>query len=380
MDAIALCEAGFPQTVAPLGTALTEEQVGLLWRMAPEPVLCFDGDAAGRRAAFRAVETVLPHLKPGFSVQFAFLPDGLDPDDLIRQHGPAAFQEILDGKLSPLFDVLIEREERQGQPAVTPEQRASLEARLQALVARIARPRRAHALRARAARDVVGEKPQAGSRDRGRRWTALGPLRRQAAQQHDTRLAGVGPGQRSARGWGPPPRAGNATPLPPRSNELAEHAALLPAREALLICTLINHPWLLEARCEEVAQLTLTASPLAVLRDALLELLAEHNALDRGELRTQLTRLGLDKVVAMVERAITHRGDKFVAWDAEPSDVEAGWQHTVTLHETQVGLKRALAAAERDWQTEPTEAAWSRIAEIQQRLAGGIDIEGASRG
>ena len=103
----------------------------------PEPILCFDGDAAGRRAAFRAVETVLPHLKPGFSVQFAFLPDGLDPDDLIRQHGAAAFQAILDSKTSALFDVLIEREEQQGEPAVTPEQRASLETRLKALVARI---------------------------------------------------------------------------------------------------------------------------------------------------------------------------------------------------------------------------------------------------
>ncbi len=73
MDVIALSEAGFPQTVAPLGTALTEDQLKLLWRMAPEPILCFDGDAAGRRAAFRAVETALPHLRPGFSVQFAFL-------------------------------------------------------------------------------------------------------------------------------------------------------------------------------------------------------------------------------------------------------------------------------------------------------------------
>ena len=90
MDVIALSEAGFPQTVAPLGTALTEDQLKLLWRMAPEPTLCFDGDAAGRRAAFRAVETALPHLQPGHSIQFAFLPDGLDPDDLVRQHGASA--------------------------------------------------------------------------------------------------------------------------------------------------------------------------------------------------------------------------------------------------------------------------------------------------
>jgi DNA primase len=112
MDAIALAEAGFPQTVAPLGTALTEEQVKLLWRLAPEPILCFDGDAAGRRAAFRAVETVLPHLRPGYSVRFAFLPEGLDPDDLIRQHGAAAFQDVLQRKTAALFDVLMEREER----------------------------------------------------------------------------------------------------------------------------------------------------------------------------------------------------------------------------------------------------------------------------
>ncbi len=95
MDVIALSEAGFPQTVAPLGTALTEDQLKLLWRMAPEPVLCFDGDAAGTRAAFRAVETALPHLRPGYSVQFAFLPDGLDPDDFVRQQGAGAFHDIL---------------------------------------------------------------------------------------------------------------------------------------------------------------------------------------------------------------------------------------------------------------------------------------------
>src|SRR5262249_37407623 len=116
MDVIALAEAGFAQTVAPLGTALTEEQLELLWRLAPVPVLCFDGDAAGRNAAFRAVETLLPHLKPGHSVQFALLPDGLDPDELIRQHGPGAFAEVLE-RTRPLFDVLIEREERRGASA-----------------------------------------------------------------------------------------------------------------------------------------------------------------------------------------------------------------------------------------------------------------------
>ncbi|MCZ7593564.1 MAG: toprim domain-containing protein [Hyphomicrobium sp.] len=135
MDVIALTEAGFGESVAPLGTALTEEQVKLLWRMADEPILCFDGDAAGRKAAFRAVETALPLLKPGFSVRFAFLPGGLDPDDLVRQQGPQAFAAEL-GKTRALFDVLWERE-AQEQDLSTPEQRAAFEARLKGMVGKI---------------------------------------------------------------------------------------------------------------------------------------------------------------------------------------------------------------------------------------------------
>jgi DNA primase len=372
MDVIALAQAGFAHTVAPLGTALTEDQVRLLWRMVPEPILCFDGDAAGRRAAFRAVETVLPHLKPGFSVQFAFLPDGLDPDDLVRQHGAAAFQAILDSKTSPLFDVLIEREERQGEPAVTPEQRASLEARLQTLVARIG-DKSVRDQYERELRQTLWRKNDklvkglVGSN--GRRDARFAGKRRDNTQL-DWRI-GARATERSRLGT----RATPAITAPMRSNELAGRSLPLPAREALLVQTLLNHPWLLEAHCEEVAELTLTAPPLARLRDALLELLARNITLERGELRSQLTNLGLDKVVAMAERAITHKSDKFAEPEAEAADVEVGWRHAVALHEAQVGLKRALAVAEREWQAAPTEEAWDRIAEIQQRLARGIDAE-----
>ena len=110
----------------------------LLWRMVPVPTLCFDGDSAGQKAAFRAVDTVLPHLKPGMSVSFAFLPDGLDPDDLIRQQGAKAMAAVL-SKTRPLIDVLWDREVKAG-PLETPEQRAALEARLRGLSAGIADP------------------------------------------------------------------------------------------------------------------------------------------------------------------------------------------------------------------------------------------------
>jgi DNA primase len=118
VDVIAMTLAGFPQTVAPLGTALTEDQLGLLWRMADEPVICLDGDKAGRKAASRAIDLALPLLEPGKSLAFALLPDGQDPDDLARSGGKAAVAEVL-GAARPLVDMLWTREVEAG-PLDTP--------------------------------------------------------------------------------------------------------------------------------------------------------------------------------------------------------------------------------------------------------------------
>ena len=128
IDAIAVSEAGFPNVVAPLGTALTADQCALLWGIASEPILCFDGDSAGRRAAFRAIETALPLIGASKSLRFALLPEGQDPDDLIRLSGPAAMADHLKGAL-PFADMLFLRE-TDGERFDTPEQRASLERRL----------------------------------------------------------------------------------------------------------------------------------------------------------------------------------------------------------------------------------------------------------
>ena len=128
MDVIALAKAGFEHACAPLGTALTEEQLQLLWRAGPEPTLCFDGDKAGLRAAFRSVERALPLLTPGQTLRFALLPEDLDPDDLIRAQGPAAMQEILD-KSIPLVEMLWRREV-EAEKLDTPEAKAGLKDRI----------------------------------------------------------------------------------------------------------------------------------------------------------------------------------------------------------------------------------------------------------
>src|SRR5215469_14703247 len=136
MDVIALHRAGFATAVAPLGTALTEAHLGELWRLAPEPALCFDGDAAGQRAALRALHRALPLLKPGHSLRFVTLPAGEDPDSLIRGAGAVAFEQLLGGA-RPLAEVLWQSE-HDAKPVDTPERRADLERRIMAHAATIA--------------------------------------------------------------------------------------------------------------------------------------------------------------------------------------------------------------------------------------------------
>jgi len=128
MDAVALAAAGIDEAVAPMGTALTERQVELLWRLVEKPILCFDGDAAGRRAAMRAAVRALPLLRPGHSLQFATLPAGMDPDDLLRASGRDALEALL-AEPSSLLDTLWEHE-RDAAPLASPEDKAGLKARL----------------------------------------------------------------------------------------------------------------------------------------------------------------------------------------------------------------------------------------------------------
>jgi len=136
MDVIALAAAGFEHAVAPLGTAVTEEQLQLIWRMADEPVIALDGDEAGLRAAERLVDLALPVLQPGRSLRFCLLPEGRDPDDLIRAEGPGAMQRVLEAA-KPLVEMLWLRETGR-EPLDTPERKAALDRRLKTALNRIA--------------------------------------------------------------------------------------------------------------------------------------------------------------------------------------------------------------------------------------------------
>lgn len=383
MDVLALHEAGFAEAVAPLGTALTDMQLQLLWRMSAEPILCFDGDSAGRKAAFRAVDTAIPLIKPGTSVAFAFLPDGVDPDDLIRQQGREAMAAILE-RSRPLADILWEREWASGQ-WTTPERRAQLERQLAALIGRIGDA----GVRAHYERDIRGRLAAAWGQSGGGagkygagRHGAYGSQRRPnpAGGRFNTQIGGGRPGKTWDRGQpGPHVQPESSDSL--KSSRLVAAQTEAPYREALLLQAILNHPWLIDEHSELIATLTLTSKPLSGLRDALLSLHVEHNFLDRSHVQTHLTDQGLAKIIALVERAITHKGDKFAEPEADRAAVETGWRHALALHEKQVGLRRALASAEQIWLAEGSQEALTRICELQEQLnrGDGVDVTGESR-
>jgi DNA primase len=138
MDVIALSEAGFSAAVAPLGTAVTEDQLRLIWRISDEPIIALDGDAAGLRAAQRVIDLSLPMLEAGKALRFAILPGGMDPDDLIKAQGAPAMQAVLD-QAKPMVHLLWQRE-TEGRVFDSPERRASLDKTLRGHLARITDP------------------------------------------------------------------------------------------------------------------------------------------------------------------------------------------------------------------------------------------------
>lgn len=357
MDVIALTEAGFPACVAPLGTALTETQAGLLWRMSPEPIFCFDGDSAGRKAAFRAVDTLLPELGPNQSARFAFIESGFDPDDLVRIQGPEAFEAVL-AEAKPFIDVLFAREELAG-PLATPEQFAGLQARLKTLVARI----RNETVRFHYGQDIADAIRRKTWNTRRALANKNGPRPRDAAAvgRRDNAQVDWRVKVRAQQGWKPQAAKAHAT------TDLRS-SSVLPPREALLMRMLLTHPWLIADHAEDIASLSMASEPLSNLRNAILAAHTHNNSLDTATLHSHLTHSGVVAVVNLVERSSTHRSDGCSEPESGHAEVEKGWRHTLALHQRQTGLQGMLDTAQRDWDADESEEAWERILELRQQI------------
>ena len=237
MDVIALSEAGFTATVAPLGTAVTEDQLRLMWRIHPEPIIALDGDKAGTAAALRVIDLALPVLEAGQGLRFAILPTGLDPDDLIKAQGAPAMQRVLDCA-QPMVNLLWARE-TEGRSFDSPERKASLDKTLRAALARIKDP---------SIRGHYGEEIKR------LRWDLFG-----------VRLAD---GVKGRKRYQPP--------TSPLATTRASHLATADnrpddtLREAVILATFIVHPSLIQRFESALERLDLTGPDHSALRDQLL--------------------------------------------------------------------------------------------------------------
>jgi len=270
MDVIALARAGIPEAVAPLGTALTENQIELLWRMADEPVLCFDGDAAGMRAAGRAAERALPHLKPGKSLRFAALPPGEDPDSLIKARGREAMEALL-AEAAPL-DRILWQMETEGRPVDTPERLAGLESRLEA--------------RAFSIGDKKVQYQYLAEFRRRLREAARGPARPSEGGQRWAGRPGRFADRRGAGPVQPGPR------LPPEG--------LRRRREQALMAVVVNHPALLDELAEMLGTVSFFDPGVDKLKQEILLHYAASPDLEIEGLVRHLRQTGCSEALAAV--------------------------------------------------------------------------------
>jgi DNA primase len=327
MDVIALNRAGFAGAVAPLGTAITETQIEMLWRLAPEPILCFDGDDAGRRAAMRAAERALPLLTPGKSLQFADLPPDADPDSLIARGGGEAMREVL-ARAEPLVEV-IWRMETVGARTDTPERRAALRRRLRD---------RAFAIAERTVSRTYLDDFQAR-------------LERIFGQ------TGAGRRRRPARGLGGLPD-GRGMRVWLKRDEI---------QQRILIATAVNHPRLLEEFGDALGGLRFTDDDLERLRQALLEGVAENPDLDAAALKCHLSERGYDRLLDELWQDANVRAS-FARPDASLAAARGGWRQ-IYLRLTLPALRAEFREAQQAFATTLTEACQSRFNAARDLLA-----------
>ncbi len=357
VDVIALHQAGFGHAVAPLGTALTDRQLDLLWRTAGEPILCFDGDAAGLKAAQRAADVALPLLKPGRSLRFALLPAGQDPDDLVRDGGAEAFTQVLE-RARPLADMLWSRETAGG-VYDTPERRAELEGRLKGLVRQITD----ESVRRHYQQDMqerldgfFGPAPASrrdyergqgnwrsgGSRGDGRAGSNRGAAARRSAVSDRLIRSGLA----SAQGRAAPPTM----------------------REIGIVIGFISHPSLLNEAFDYFADLELPDGELARLRSLVLDVAMTAPLISRDAVMDAFEAAGVTDVFTGFERRVRMNRDWAFLPEAAVEDAREALRQALHLQHRHRSLHRELRNAEAAFATEQTEQAYAQIVEIKREM------------
>lgn len=348
VDVIAMTLAGHAETVAPLGTALTEDQLALLWRHADEPVLCFDGDGAGLRAAHRALDVALPLLEPGRSLRVALLPGGQDPDDLLRSGGPAAIDRVLEAAI-PLSELLWRRAVEAG-PIDTPERRAGLARTLRTTVAAI----RDETVRRYYRDDIEG------------RLRSLSP--------QPARSTGAPGRDRSRRQTEPASPRLTATPSASVTAS-AGFSGAAPVREAMIAGTLLVHPEMVATFGDDLAELDFADSDCRAVVSVLLACAAEHTVPDANLLHERITRASLVDAAERVLGLARSRERAQLDPQADPAQRADALRQAMILHRQAGALHSELHEARQAFEADPTDAGWTWVCDVKERLATVLSAE-----
>ncbi|MCI5073671.1 DNA primase [Oricola sp.] len=357
MDVIALDQAGITNAVAPLGTALTEDQLALLWRVTSEPVLCFDGDKAGLRAAFRSLDLALPGIKPGRSVRYALLPEGKDPDDLVKAGGREAFDAVLKAA-KPLADMLWSRETA-GRVFDTPERRAELEKMLREATAQI---------QDESVRRHYGQ----AMRERINAHFGAPRESRRGGSKGDARY---GRGRGGAAGG----RLAISESLT-RSRLLSAGGGEMPLREAALVSAVLSHPDILAGHFDDFTGLELAHAGLEQLRSAILEACATGRRRSREELQQHPALQRQAETVAAMD-ALVRRARLWTATEAAADeDALEGFRQALRLHRRARALRRELRAAEAALASDATDFNFGRLADLRKEIDESESLEALIEG
>jgi len=321
MDVLA-CQRAKIAAVAPLGTALTEEQIELLWRRHPEPILCFDGDAAGQRAAYRALDRALPKLRPGRSFRVCLLTGGKDPDEILREKGALALREaIRDTK--PFVEVLFARE-AEAEPLDTPERKAGFKKRLRQLAQQIEDKDLGEAYR----EDLLGRYTQMVTPQRPAPAFTENPAPRRAWT----------PGQKRGEPFVPP--------VLPESRIAARNlSAALDPTAAALAQGLVDHPDWMEDQVEGLEAYGFGDPALDPLARALVALSFQHQGLDSEALSRHLHRQGLGALLGEIQKAALKSGAPFLLTEPSQANAHARWLLAFNAVSRLTALDRALNSA-----------------------------------
>ena len=351
MDVIALHAAGFENAVAPLGTALTQPQIELAWRVGGEPTLCFDGDGAGLNAAFRSVDTALGGLKPGRSLRFALMPEGKDPDDVVTESGPDAFRELL-RDARPLADMVWMRE-TQGKSFDTPEKRAELEGNFRAIIAQVQD-------------EAVKRHYQQDMRDR---LASFFGTNDQPNKFGDRTPAWK---QQGRRGAGSQRRFAVSDSLM-NSSLVKSRSSAPPLRETVLVVTIMNHPAVGLLHFDDFADLEFSHEGLRKVQSALLNIFADagHSGAqpELRDVQRALEEVELGHEAGLLEKQARENRVWQAMSDAAYEDALDGWKQCLALHQRSGTLHDELRIAERSFAELGDEASYERLLGIQREIA-----------